>query len=136
MSWGWVSCGLFVNCQNKKQTKAVLKKFDHDLLRYGTFSLWKPEHSPLKIYIGLIDNDVSFCFEEEVLILFDWFQKNFSLHVKGAWLFDGNDGYWRCEVKDRKVVHANLDWLSEYPVEQINELRKYAEEKYKSSLQG
>lgn len=71
MSWGWVSCGLFVNCQNKKQAKAVLKKFDHDLLCYGTFSLWNPDRSPLKIYIGLIDNDVSFCFEEEVLMLFD-----------------------------------------------------------------
>ena len=136
MSWGWVSCGLFVNCQNKEQEDAVSNKFDREILPGGTFTLWKSEHEPLKIYIDLVDNDVSFGFDEEVISLFDWFRENFSLSVEGGWRFEGDDGHWRCEVKDGKVIDAYLDWLSEYTVEQINELRKHAEEKYKSSLQG
>lgn len=136
MSWGWVSCGLFVNCQNKEQEDAVSNKFDREILPGGTFTLWKSEHEPLKIYIDLVDNDVSFGFDEEVIALFDWFRENFSLPVEGGWRFEGDDGHWCCEVKDGKVIDAYLDWLSEYTVEQINELRKHAEEKYKSSLQG
>ena len=134
MSWGWVSCGLFVNCQNKEQVNAVSNKFDRDILPGGTFSLWKPEREPLKIYIDLIDNEVSFDFDEEVIALFDWFRENFSLSVEGAWFFEGDNGHWRSEVKDGKVIDAYLDWLSEYTVEQINELRKHAEEKYKANV--
>ena len=134
MSWGWVSCGLFVNCQNKEQVNAVSNKFDRDILPGGTFTLWKSEHEPLKIYIDLPDGEVSCGFDEEVLALCDWFQENFSLSVEGAWIFEGDDGHWRSEVKDGKVIDAYLDWLSEYTVEQINELRKHAEEKYKANV--
>ena len=132
MSWRWASCEMFVICQNEEQVNAVSKKFEQDILPKGTFTLWKTEHEPLKICLDLRCSDVSWSFDEEVLALCDWFHENFSLTVEGYWLFEGDDGHWRCEVKDGKVADAYLDWLSEYTVEQINELRKQAEIKYKS----
>jgi len=135
MSWGTVSCELSVVCQKQEQVNAVSERFDRDILPNGTFTLWKPEHEPLKLYLDLVSSEVSSDFDEEVLSLYDWFRENFSLSVEGYWLFEG-DGNWRCEVKDGKVIDAGLDWLSGYTVEQINELRELAETKFKTQKEG
>ena len=136
MILGWALSELFINCQNKEQANTVFNKFHKDIFPRGPFALWNPEHEPFKWKICLVDNDVAYGFDEEVLAMFDWFRNNFSLPGEGFWLFEGDDGHYRCEVKDGKVIYGCLDWLSEYTIEQINELHKYAEDKYKSNLKG
>ena len=69
MSWGTVSCELSVVCQNQEQVNAVSERFDRDILPNETFTLWKPEHEPLKLYLDLVSSEVSSDFDEEVLSL-------------------------------------------------------------------
>jgi len=133
MSSGWASSSLCVICKDAEQAKSLIQKFRIDQPEGGIFEAWQEKNTPCEIQLDLIDSDVSHSFDNDVLNLSQWLTDNFNLPLSGHWRFE-LDGEWRCEVKNGEIIDAGLDWIAHFTVEQIHEIRKWAEKQYSTKI--
>lgn len=133
MSWGFASSSLYVVCKDANQAKTLRRMFEQEKMKDGIFTLWTEKRDQLKIYIDLVNGEVLSTFDDEVLSMYHWLKDNFDLTLCGYWSFEG-DGKWRSEVKEGEIIDASLDWLAEYSVEQIREIRQWAEKQYPTKI--
>lgn len=86
--------------------------------------------SPLDIDIAFSSSEASRNLNKYILELDRWLYENFNLRLKGHWQLEVDDGDFRCEIAEGTISDAALNWLEAYTVEQINDIRKYAESTY------
>ena len=132
MSYGSAYSSLFVICKTVKQRDELLARFQKEKPGQGEFiAELLSASSPLYIDIDFPSGEVSRNLDNYLLELDHWLYENFNLHLEGHWLLEADGGDFRCEIAEGKISSACLDWLSSYTVEQIDDIRRYAEETYK-----
>ena len=131
MSYGSAYSSLFVICKTAKQRDELLARFQKEKPGQGEFTVEQlSESSPLCIDIDFSSSEVSRNLDNYLLELDRWLYENFNLHLKGHWQLEVDDGDFRCEISEGKISDAALNWLNAYTVEQINDIRRYAENMY------
>jgi len=131
MSYGSAYSSLFVICKTVKQRNELLARFQKEEPGQGEFTAkLLSESTPLNIDIAFSSSGASRSLDNYILELDRWLHENFGLHLEGRWLLEVGDGDFRCEIAEGKISNAALNWLETYTVEQINDIRKYAESTY------
>ena len=131
MSYGSAYSSLFVICKTVKQRDELLACFQEEKPGQGEFTAEQlSESSPLCIDIDFPSSEVSRNLDNYLLELDRWLYENFNLHLQGHWQLEVDDGDFRCEIAEGKISDAALNWLETYTVEQINDIRRYAENMY------
>ena len=132
MSCNFAYSSLFVICDTVEQQNELLTRFQQEEPGQGEFiAKLLSESAPLYIDIDFPSGEVSRSLDKYLLELDHWLYENFNLHLRGHWLLEADGGDFRFEIAEGKISSAFLDWLSSYTVDQINDIRRYAEETYK-----
>lgn len=131
MSYGFAYSSLFVICKTVEQRNELLARFQKEEPGQGEFTAELLSGStPLDIDIAFSSSEASRNLNKYILELDRWLYENFNLRLKGHWQLEVDDGDFRCEITEGKFSDAALNWLNAYTVEQINDIRKYAESTY------
>lgn len=147
MTYGCAYSLLFVQVKTLEQRKELIVRFQEENPGCGVFFIDK-EFDPqsLRIDIHFDQEDAPTTLNDHIKELERWLRNNFDLPLQGYWIFGGDDDIYRCEIAQGTIEEESLGWLSRYPiqkiralreyafdytVEQINDIRKYAEEMYK-----
>ena len=132
MSCNSAHSSLFVVCKTVEQRDELLARFQKEKPGQGEFTAKQlSESSPLCIDIDFPSSEVSRNLNDYILELDRWLYENFNLRLKGYWRLEVNTSAFRCEIAEGKISIVYLDWLGSYTVEQINDIRRYAEATYK-----
>lgn len=132
MSCNSAYSSLFVVCKTAEQRDELLARFQKEKPGQGEFIAEQLlSYEPLYINIDFPSSEVSRDLDHYILELDRWLYENFNLHLEGHWLLEAEGGDFRCEIAEGKISDAALNWLETYTAEQINDIRRYAEETYK-----
>lgn len=132
MSCNSAYSSLFVVCKTAEQRDKLLARFQKEKPGQGEFIAEQLlSYEPLYIDIDFPSSEVSRDLDHYILELDRWLYENFNLHLEGHWLLEAGGGDFRCEIAEGKISDAALNWLETYTAEQINDIRRYAEETYK-----
>lgn len=132
MSCNSAHSSLFVVCKTAEQRDELLARFQKEKPGQGAFIAEQLlSYEPLCIDINFPSSEVSRNLDNYLLELDHWLYDNFNLRLKGHWQLEVDDGDFRCEIAEGKISDAALNWLETYTAEQINDIRRYAEETYK-----
>lgn len=132
MSCNSAYSSLFVVCKTTEQRDELLSRFQKEKPGQGEFIAEQLlPYEPLCIDIDFPSSEVSRDLDHYILELDRWLYENFNLHLEGHWLLESEGGDFRCEIAEGKISDAALNWLETHTVEQINDIRRYAEETYK-----
>ena len=132
MSCNFAYSSLFVICDTVEQQNELLTRFQQEEPGQGEFTAELLSGSaPLYIDIDFPSGEVSRNLDKYLLELDHWLYENFNLHLRGHWLLEADSSNFRYDIVDGKIYIACLDWLCDYTVEQINDIRRYAELTYK-----
>lgn len=132
MSCNFAYSSLFVICDTVEQQNELLTRFQQEEpgQRAVTAELLS-ESVPLYIDIDFPAGEVSRNLDNYLLEFDHWLYENFNLHLRGSWLLEADGRNFRCDIAEGKISRVCLNWLSGYTVDQINDIRRYAEETYK-----
>ena len=127
MSSMLVSSNLYVTCKNQDQCIKLIEQFENENPASCNFCLEQSETEPLRVDFWLNDGEVSSDFDDRIIRIDQWFRSNFGIHFEGYWWSEIECQHYRSEIHDGKIREAFLDWLEPYTVEQIEQIRQYAE---------
>ena len=132
MSCNSAYSSLFVVCKTVEQRDELLARFQKEKPGQGAFIAEQlSPYEPRYIDIDFPSSEVSRNLNYYILELDRWLYENFNLRLKGYWRLEVNTSAFRCEIAEGKISIVYLDWLGSYTVEQINDIRRYAEATYK-----
>ena len=128
MSCGYVTSYLFVTFKNKKDCKkfeTMFNKSEHTK-EFRLISGWASE--PKRVFFDFTSDEASIHLDDYIVDLDKWIFENFKIHLEGYWLIE-SDNVYRCEIHHGNIFDVACDWLyHNCTVEQIEKLKKIAEE--------
>ena len=126
MSIGWCNSFYKIICHNDKDKliNDIKNKYQH---------LWTININGDEIILFLTDSDIYRDHDLELEEFAKWLKDNYGLEIYGYAFENMDDGYcYRSEFRNGKIIRTDLNWLLDYDIDQINELKKIAEDKFDS----
>lgn len=127
MSYGYAISYLFVTFKNKKDCKKFETMFNESE-HTKEFQLTSRASEPKRVFFDFTSDEASIHLDDYIVNLDKWIFENFKIHLEGYWLIESSSVY-RCEIHHGNIFDVGCDWLyHNCTVEQIEKLKKIAEE--------
>lgn len=128
MSCGYVTSYLFATFKDKKlyeKFETMFNESEH-CEEFRLIGGWTSE--PNRVFFEFASDKLKHYEDAYVIDLDKWLFENFKIHLEGYWIIESND-VCRCELHHGEIFSVDCDWLRhDYTVEQIEKLKKIAEE--------
>ena len=126
------SSSLYIRCNSEDQAEAVLgwlKAYDDNTL--FTTTIYKRPNGTADVNLNELGAVADYELEDGLPKLAKKLHAIFGLKLEGDWTEFYDFGSTMFQVNDRfELSSADLSWLGDYTVDEVNEIRKYAEEHF------
>lgn len=128
MSYGYAASYLFAIFKNKEDCEKFETMFNESehCKEFRLIGNWTMKPNGISFEFT---SDEASSHQDDYVVDFDkWLFENFKIHLEGYWLIE-SDNVYRCEIHHGNVFDVGCDWLyHNCTVEQIEKLKKIAEE--------
>jgi len=126
------SSNLYIKCNSDDQAEAVLgwlSAYDDNTL--FTAVKCNCQNGEVNVNLYEIDEVADYELEDAFPKLCKKLHEIFGLMLAGDWTEEYDAGSTKYKVNDAfEIEFADLSWLSSYTVDEVNELKEYAEEHF------
>ena len=132
MSYGWANSFFEIVCENAAQAEEI-----NDILnvpkKHKFFTSWIHGNNDAILGLDLVDSDLYGSFDEDIEEFYKWVKDTYNLKITGYMLEEVDGFHYRCEFDENgKLKSEDLNWISEYTLEQIREIKQWAKERFKN----